>query len=52
MDLGRLKVHSKALEIIYLQPKRTAAGEEHLTRVFYEQNMADIALMLRPEPAP
>ena len=49
---GRLEVHSKALEIVYLQPHRTAAGDEHLTRIFYEQNMADIALMLRPEPAP
>ena len=49
---GRLEVHSKALEIIYLQPRRTAAGDEHFTRVFYEQNMPDIALMLRPEPAP
>jgi len=49
---GRLEVHSKALEIIYSQPKRNATGDEHLTRIFYEQNMADIALMLRPEPAP
>src|SRR5436190_22015860 len=49
---GQLEVHSKALELIYLQPRRVAAGDEHLTQIFYEQNIADIALMLRPEPAP
>ena len=49
---GRLEVHSKALELIYSRPQRTAAGDEHLTRIFYEQNIADITLLLRPEPAP
>jgi hypothetical protein len=49
---GRLEVHSKALEIVYTRPHRTAAGHELLTRIFYEQNFGDIALVLRPEPAP
>ena len=49
---GRLEVHSKALEIVYRQPHPTASGDEHLTQVLYEQNIADIMLLLRPEPAP
>jgi len=49
---GTLEVHSKALELIYTRPVRTAAGSELLTRIFYEQNIAEMALMLRPEPAP
>jgi hypothetical protein len=49
---GALEVHSKALELTYMQPKRTAAGDEHLTHVFYEQNIADITIILRAEPAP
>ncbi len=48
---GSLAVHSKALEITYCQPYRTASGDEHLTQIIYEQNMADIGLLLRPEPA-
>ena len=47
---GRLEVHSKALELVYAPPRRVVTGDEHLSRVFYEPNMADIALMLRPEP--
>ena len=47
---GRLEVHSKALELVYAPPRRIVTGDEHLTRVFYEPNIADIALMLRPEP--
>ena len=49
---GTLTIHSKALEITYCQSHRTAAGDEHLTQILYEQNMPDIALVLRPEPAP
>jgi hypothetical protein len=49
---GTLEVHSKALELIYAPPPRVASGDEHLTRIFYEQHIADIILMLRPEPAP
>jgi hypothetical protein len=49
---GKLQVHSKALEMIYTRPVRTAAGYGLLTRIFYEQNIPDIAFLLRPEPAP
>jgi hypothetical protein len=49
---GRLVVHSKALEIVYLKPQPTVPGDEYLTQVLYEQNIADIMLLLRPEPAP
>lgn len=49
---GKLTVHPKALEITYGEPPRTAAGDEHLTYILYEQNVADIMVMLRPEPAP
>src|SRR5882672_844731 len=49
---GALGVHSKAFEIIYSQPQRTAGGDEHLTSILYEQNITDVALLLRPEPAP
>ena len=49
---GTLEVHSKALELVYLLPPRTASGDEHMTHIFYEQNIADILLVLRPEPAP
>jgi hypothetical protein len=49
---GALEVHSKALEIIYGQPQRTAAGDERLSTILYEQNIADVVLLLRPEPAP
>jgi hypothetical protein len=49
---GTLTIHSKALEITYCQPYRTAAGDEHLSHILYEQNIADITLILRPEPAP
>jgi hypothetical protein len=49
---GTLEVHSKALEVIYAHPVRTPDGSELLTRIFYEQNIAEIALLLRPEPAP
>jgi len=48
---GALEVHSKALEIIYVQPQRNAVGDEHLTTILYEQNINDVALILRPEPA-
>src|SRR4051812_43929214 len=48
---GTLEVHSKALEIIYGQPQRNAVGDEHLTTILYEQNIVDIVLLLRPEPA-
>jgi hypothetical protein len=47
---GRLRVHSKALELIYVPPHRLVTGDEHLSRLFYEANITDIALMLRPEP--
>jgi hypothetical protein len=47
---GRLEVHSKALELVYTPPRRIVTGDEHLTRIFYEPNIAEIALMLRPEP--
>jgi small nuclear ribonucleoprotein (snRNP)-like protein len=49
---GTLEVHSKALEIIYSQAERTATGGEMLTEIFYEQNVAEILIVLRPEPAP
>ncbi len=49
---GTLEVHSKALELIYTRPVRTGGGYELLARIFYEQNMADMLVLLRPEPAP
>jgi hypothetical protein len=49
---GTLAIHSKALEIIFSRPHRISSGDEHLTHIIYEQNMTDIALLLRPEPAP
>jgi len=49
---GKMEVHSKALELIYTRPIRTAAGYELLSRIFYEQNIADMLVLLRPEPAP
>jgi hypothetical protein len=49
---GTMQVHSKALEILYSQPRRTVTGDELLTHILYEQNMAEITFMLRPEPAP
>lgn len=49
---GLLDVHSKALEIVYCEPRAMASGHEYLTHVLYEQNIAEITLMLRPEPSP
>ncbi len=48
---GTLNVHSKALEIIHPEPLRMESGEEHLTHILYEQEMAQLVLLLRPEPA-
>lgn len=47
---GQLQVHSKALEVLYEEPIPTPAGHEHLSYILYEQNVADITLILRPEP--
>lgn len=49
---GVLDVHSKALEIIYCEPRQLATGDHYLTQVLYEQNIAEITLMLRAEPSP
>ncbi|HTD67858.1 MAG TPA: hypothetical protein VK846_15140 [Candidatus Limnocylindria bacterium] len=49
---GALTVHSKALEITYNEPVRTASGEEHLTHILYEQDIVQLMLLLRTEPAP
>jgi len=48
---GRLEVHSKALEVIFSEPLPAADGAEHLTRIFYEQDIPGIQFLLRPEPA-
>jgi hypothetical protein len=49
---GNIDVHSKALVIVYPDPLPGSEGEEHLTHILYEQNMGEITLILRPEPAP
>lgn len=49
---GKLEVHSKALEVVYIQPLPNPQGVDYLTHILYEQNMADIVLLLKPEPAP
>jgi len=48
---GCIEVHSKAIEITYPNPVPAGNGNEYLTYVLYEQNIADIVLLLRPEPA-
>lgn len=49
---GTLEVHSKALVVRYPRPHHGANNEEQLSHILYEQNIADITLILRPEPAP
>ena len=49
---GQLRVHSKALEVVYCRPVRVNDGAERLTHILYEPNLAEIVFILRPEPAP